>query len=430
MSFQFRFLIQCLGYFDAVQCEEEWKSLITDRIRTTCEGHLNWVFRILESAGRWESSYSVGGVNVDLESKGSYTSRAVEGGFHFLKLYLYLSVWKEKWAFVLELLNLKLGPWLWYLIRTQYMANLWVEKEGLETFRPYNTTPGESDYVSRMYPRYYLSDSVLLWLSLVHVEKLIKLIEIEYAAQSHSQLKPDRTCALLKEVQQCFISFQSDLTLDDIQSNIISTFKISKNVLGAEMSPDETSRTEPSVTAWNGPQSTQFWSVDGSSASGHQRAVLESLAQDRTISLRKRHIIALQRTVNKYVFEIQAADCEIIEASILGIFENADSQVKAAWRQTIKLQDEDIATFEDPRRVALTLFALQFGYCLASSGSTSTKLHTAVRTRLVTALHDSGIFAWTFKPNAPGPFQACSATTYETTSLLLGGLFQECRDIM
>ena len=198
-----------------------------NRIRTACECHLVWAFLIATPTNTWESYYSVGGFNEEVESEPSSTSRAIEGAYQFLKLYLYLNTWKEKWRFILELLQLKLEGWLSYLKSTQHMANLWVEREDMETFKPRDTSPRDGDYISRMYPHYHLSDAALLWLALLQLEKMIQLIEAEFAGQSQSQSLAVES--MVKDVRHCLVSYQKDLSLHKIRSNIIETFKVPKS---------------------------------------------------------------------------------------------------------------------------------------------------------------------------------------------------------
>ncbi len=111
-----------------------------------------------------------------------------------------------------------------------------------------------------------------------------------------------------------------------------------------------------------------------------------------------------------------------------GIFEDSEDQDKAPWRETLKMQkEEDAATFRDPRRIALTLFASS--YKDKSAESSIGKDEDALP-RLIAALYDSGFFARFIVEDAPKPMRDWSANTYETISLLVAGLFKECRDVM
>lgn len=92
------------------------------------------------------------------------------------------------------------------------------------------------------------------------------------------------------------------------------------------------------------------------------------------------------------MLQIKGHDSSTIEASILGIFEGSQDLGAAAWRETLKIQNEkDISNSADLRLIALILFASRFKYNLASSHVE--KIEDVLRDRLRNALNDSGFFA-------------------------------------
>ena len=414
-------------YLGAVRYNEDSKLLFANRIRATCEAHLVWVFEIADSNETWGSIHSIGGAKADQADQTSTSSRAIQGAFEFLKMYLYLSTWKEEWKFVLELLHLKIDQWLSYLKSTQHMSNLWVEKEDVETFRPHNTTSRDGDDITKAYPRYELSDFALLWLALLQIEKMIELIEDELHAKS--QKRSDSTDSMIKEVRQCFASYQDVLSLEKVRANVIKTFKISSQTASGQFAIGEKSSVSTVANYLNDPQSRFPHHYSGPTESKTQ---YKSTFQAGTASEQHQQFITVRRTIHQDFLDVQAADFATIEASVLGIFKGSEDQAEAeaetAWRETLILQSQDITSFEDPRRLALTMFASHFKPSLTRS--VGRKDEAVLRTRLATALYDSGIFASSVVRDTPRPIRDWSAVTFETASLLLAGLFKECREIL
>ena len=102
---------------------------------------------------------------------------------------------------------------------------------------------------------------------------------------------------------------------------------------------------------------------------------------------RNGELIAFQRTVSDHVVEIQPTDVATIEASIHGFFDRPLDLVKEAWQETLRMQeDNEINSSEDPRQIALALFASRFNYNIARS--TEGQIHDVLSKRLVSALYD------------------------------------------
>lgn len=381
------------------------------------------MFKIANSTTTWGSFYSVEGKKLGMNTNSS-VSRTIEGGFQFLKLYLYLNTWEEKWVFVLELLHLRMDGWLSYLKSTQHMANLWVEKEDQETFRPHDTTPGDGEQISKMYPQYHLSDFALLWLALLHLEKLIKLIEYKFKGQREAPA--ESLVRMLERVQQSFAYYQDSLSLDKLRSNVMKTFQVSSSTFNTDFPIDgqDSLGSMPRAS-----QASVIRSTGSPSTPTEQSTTSRKFDQDGHVNESNQQVIIFQRTINQYVLDIQPTEFATIEAAILGMFEQSGEEVEAAWRETLKLQkDKEISTFDDPRRIALSLFALRFDYDLANSSGGRNE--HAMRRRLTAALYDSGMFARTIIGNTPEPMRGWSDANHETLSLMVGGLFQGCRDIM
>ena len=414
-----------------MQKNEDGRRCILERIHSVCEGHLIWVFRIADSTNTWSPYYTISGSNTAEEVKHSSIkptlAYSVEGAFHFLKLCLYLHMWSEKWLFVLDLMHLKLRDWLLYLERNQHMANLWVEDEDLESFKPYNTTSEDVGYIRRTYPHYHLSDAALIWLALLHVEKTIKTIEDRFRTQTPRNA--DSIESMLKDIRQYFDASQGNLSLQQIQSNILKTFKVPRERINAPFSAGESAGTHRTVANTGESDILAMQSSSPSVSSGFQATEARLLSQAEAARKRDQQIIVFQRTINQSMLEIEPSDCATIEASILGIFEGSQGHVDAAWRDTLNLQkDKEISTIEDPRQLALIIFACRFKYNLASSRVG--KIEDVAKDRLQHALYDSGIFAQKIMENAPEPMRDWTAFTYETMSLLIGALFKDCRDIL
>lgn len=413
-----------------MQKDENAKRHIQDRIDSVCEGHLVWVFQIADSTDTWSRYYAVSGSNTAEEfNSDSYPSLAysVEGAFQFLKLWLYLSTWNEKWQFVLELLHLKLRDWLLYLERNQHMANLWIEDEDLEFFKPYNSLSEDVSDIRRTYPRYHLSDAALIWLALLHIEKTIKLIEDTFHTQTPQNAGPIES--MVKDIRQYFDASQGTLSLQHIRSSILKTFKVSKGGLNASLSAGKRAGIGHTVTISGDSETLGMQSSSTSALPGSQATEARSSVQAEAAKKRDQQLIVFQRTINQSMLEIESHDFATIEASVHGIFEGSQDHVEAAWRETLKIQKEkDISTFEDPRQIALAMFASRFKCNLASARVE--EIEEVSRARLRDALYDSGLFAQKVVEDAPEPIRNWSAHTYETMSLMIGSLFKECRGIL
>ena len=357
----------------------------------------------------------------------SSTSRATQGGFQFLKLCTYYHTWEEEWEFVLEFLHLKLKEWLEYLESTMHMDNLWVEREDSQTFKLHDTSPGDGDYISKKYPHYTLSDSAVVWIALLQLEKLIGMIEER--ARPLTQPNADRRESMAKDVRQWYDSHQDNLNVHKVRKNILKTYQVSRD----EASPGSTSHAKasvgPTVVNPDDSQSTPFGALDSLSMPLGQRASVGNSIRAVPASGQAKPIIILQRKIDEYTLETESTDFAIIEAAIMGIFESSQGQVQSAWRATLNVQKyRDVETFEEPRHVSLTLFASRFKYDLARAYGG--KFEEISLRRLRAALYDSGFFAQKIEEDKPGMMRSWSAITYETISLLIGSLLEPCREVL
>ncbi|KAL8823915.1 MAG: hypothetical protein Q9191_005448 [Dirinaria sp. TL-2023a] len=395
--------LNCL-HIRSVQKDEDKRHQIQDRIHSVCESHLNWVFRIgdiLDSTKTWSPYYTVGVRETEGELKASPVKSSMacsaEGAFQFLKLCLYLSTWEEEWQFVLELLDSTLDGWLSYLKRNKHMGNLWVEDEDVGSFSPYDSISEDVSYVHRTYPHYRLSDAILVWLALLYIEKMIGFIEGKFDAEALQNVESIEW--KVKNVRDSFETYQDTLSLQKVRSSIIETFRIPKDGLFSSTS----------------------------ALPGSQGPEAQSLIGDQTAKKPDQQIIAFQRTVNLSILEIEPTDFPTIEASTLGFFEGSHDHVEFAWNESLRVQRErNISKFEDPRQIALTMFAARCNCGLASSAGTIEQRSIDMLQR---ALYDSGSFAQTLVEDAMEPISYLKAFTYETMSLLAGSSFKECREI-
>ena len=418
-------------YFRSMQKDEDANQHIHDRIRSVCEGHLVWAFQIADSTRTWVEWYLINGSRpakaLEPSSDNSSITYAVQGAFQFLKLCLYLRTWNEKWKFVLELLHLKLGDWLSYLGENQHMANLWIEAEDFESFKPYNSVSKDVGYIRRFYPHYRLSDAALIWLALLHVGKAIEMLESKVQIQTAQNA--GSTESQMKDIRQWFDTSQEVLSLQRIRSSILKTFKVPKRGANAPFSAGGKTGFGPTKINYGASEPDMMLDFSNSALPGFQATEALPFVRDEASKMRDQQVIVFHRTINDSTLEIEASDFAAIEASILGIFEGSQDHVGSAWRATLKLQEEkDISAVEDPRQIALTMFASRFRYSLASSRVG--KLEDMSRNRLRDALYDSGFFSESVVEDTPGPMRAWNGMTYETMSLLIGGLFKECREIL
>ena len=424
-SFQFRFLMQCQKYLDTACNGRDSVLELVNRIRAACKGHLIWAFKVAKYTETWRRYDGVGSAFTDTDSEDSFEksslSRCLQGAYNLLKLDLYFSTYGEQYELILELLDSKMDEWLSYVVHTRHMENLWVERETTEILEPPHNASRDGGSIEKSCPQYHLSDFTLLWMALYRLEMLLQSIENvmncrnDVRGGSHSRIK---------ELRKIFNSYQGRLSPQRVQSNIIDTFKISMEEfsgLTTLRNPPARSTGEVRATATNlGPAEELFEEQDN---------VVERPNLADAPRKKEHEIIVLQRTVREFVHEIQSTDLATIEASLWGIFEGSQENVRIAWSKTLKLQQrKEVSKLNDPRQIALILFALGFKYELATSSGI--KAENALQDRLAIALYDSGAFAETIVEDAPGPMRAGSAMTYETMSILVASLIKECRPVL
>ncbi|KAL8907813.1 MAG: hypothetical protein Q9171_005701 [Xanthocarpia ochracea] len=360
--FQFKFLTQIQKIIDNTKEEEGYGQEQIERIKATCRGHLVWCFKTAKFDDTWGMYYSVeGNVLDDKVPVGEpSTSYAVEGAYHFSKLWLYLNTWDTEWEFVLDLLGSRLDEWMTYLARTRYMDNLWVERDRSEELRPYNTIPPDSENTYRLFPQYHLSDFTFLWLVFRQLEHLIDLIGNTHNLGATDEKSPVKQKFI--EVRKAYADRQKIMGSQAIRSNIFRTFVIRPQVeSGTKSNSDEkatkvveadgykqvTVRTDMSPTSPI---------IEGSSFRGPQN------------SGTARNILVFRRTIKQYGFYIQPTDIATIEAAIAGLFEGPDEQYRSAWQESLRIQkDQHIPSLESPLQVALTLFAAKLKYILGDT---------------------------------------------------------------
>ncbi len=98
ISFQFKLLTQFQNHIIERHEKHAGQNDFSERIKATCQGHLLWASEIAQpAADTWSTFYSVGGESIGTAPAANDppTSRAVEGAFHFSKLWLYLSTWSQ-----------------------------------------------------------------------------------------------------------------------------------------------------------------------------------------------------------------------------------------------------------------------------------------------------------------------------------------------
>ncbi|KAG8525244.1 uncharacterized protein KY384_008888 [Bacidia gigantensis] len=384
------------------------------RIRAACEGQLKWAFQIAAPLDRWDDYQAVDGApeSNDGESRREVTSKSnpIDVSCQFLKLSLYFHSWRDKWPFVLKLLHLRMDNWLSYLVSSRHMNNLWVEREDVESWKVKDTTSHDSAYVYGKHPRYHLSDSALLWLALLQLEKLIGLIENEIQL-SNGQFE-ENTEIMIKDVRRDFNKHREALNLRRLRSDILKTHGISVGELGTS--------TVQEVLALTGAGAT------GVSASGTHRAndfseQTQSQSDPTTTGKaniqaakpdeRVQKVIALERGIKELTFEIKAYDNATIEAVVFGIFDGPQDKAGEAWLNTMKLQqNKDIETIDDPCHLALASWASNFNYAICKSNGSS--VTDAAYLRLSNALFDSGAFARDIKADRLEQTRAWSSSPY------------------
>ncbi|KAL8756856.1 MAG: hypothetical protein Q9184_004370 [Pyrenodesmia sp. 2 TL-2023] len=426
--FQFKFLTQCQMYINARQAETALYSKTSERIKHACQAHLVWVFNIAELSDTWAVYYPAGGnwIFPKVPAHERTESHALEGAFHFSKIWLYLKTWSQDWEFALDQLQLNLEGWLSYVRATQYMGNLWVERSNYDYLKPYDTINADNILVDQLNPQYQLSDFTTLWLALKQLEELIGLIE--KSCEMDGGHEDDPAKRKVKEVRRIFNDHQNALGTETIRSNILKTFTILErggstfhfNTHQKTVSPP---KENSSIRARAPIQlGTSDWSpnVEDSTAEG-VKAFQESHTSEPA-----RQVIAFARSVSEFIYTIHHTDIATIEAASAGFFNESKDQIRSAWQEALKMQLENhIAGYNDPRLIALTLHAARFKYTLSSTHAE--KIERVCRERLAVALYDSGSFAQTILENTPEPTRYWTAATYQTLSVLIGALFEECR---
>ncbi|KAL8724581.1 MAG: hypothetical protein Q9181_006764 [Wetmoreana brouardii] len=406
--FQFRFLTQCQKLIDEWQEDADARLEASERIKAACRGHLVWVFKIAKFSSTWERYSYMGDNPVETEkaSDEPTVSRPVEGAFQFSKLWFYLRAWDEEWHFVFDLLHLRLDEWLSYLRNTQHMSNLWVEREDRAILKPHDSISSNSGSSNKRFPRYHLCDFTALWLALKQLGVLIDLIERCFGFHG---MQDDSARSRLSEVRQTFEDYQKSFSIHDLRSNIIRTFMVPKQgeVTSRPIINEKvitiSKATSPGEPQANGP----LGASDASRLPNTTGTKLES-PDHLTASGANQAIIASQRTINEYNFEIQSEDITTIEAATAGFFEQPRDHVYSAWQETLKVhEDIYIPSFEDPRQIALTLFAAQVDCVLTGSSKHET--------------------AKTIVGDAAQPMRSWSAVSYETLFILMASIFEECR---
>ena len=405
-SMQFRFLIQCEIYLRSVHTQEDAKRHLQDRIKTICEGHLVWLFQSAASTPTWGYFYTIDGTKqTSLESTTAPLTKSTEGARQFLKLSFYFSAWDTEWLFILKLLHGSLKRWLLYLESSQHMANLWIENEDMQAFKPSSSTSDNVGEINLLYPRYRLSEATLLWLALLHIERMIHLIE-ERSMQM-AQL-PDDSQSMIKDIRQDFDIFKETFGLRSIRSKILSTFKVPKRELNAIYVADDKESVRYAIPT------------------KHES---ETQVQADVVVKRQQEVIAFQRSIKESLLSIEPRDLDALEASLLGFFEGSHDGVKAAWRESLSMQkDLEISDCDEATQLALIMFGAKFKYNLASSRNG--RIEDVSKSRLRYALYDSGFFAHTIVDDVPQSMSQWTTSTYPTSCLLLGSLSKACRDIL
>ncbi|KAL9000928.1 MAG: hypothetical protein Q9188_005567 [Gyalolechia gomerana] len=428
--FQYKFLIQCQTYINARQAENAAYRETSARIKHACRFHLVWIFKIAEVPlnDTWAVFYPVGGswVRSKAPADERTESRALQGAFHFSKLWLYLNTWSQDWEFTVEQLHCKLEGWLSYLRATQYMGNLWAERSSYGNLKPYDTISADLYILDQQNPEYYLSDFTMLWLALKRLEKLIDLIEGSCRLDRRPEDDPIKR--KVKEVRDIFDSYQSILGAERIRSNILKTFTVSERAelaFHTNIFQKINNPTKENASSIKVQSPIQVGSPDWSTCAEDSAA--EGVIAFREVHTSKpaRQVIVFARSVSEFCYKIQHADIATIEAASAGFFDVSKDHTGSAWQEALKMQLENhIADYRDPRLIALTLYAAKLKYILSSTHAE--KINQVCRDRLAVTLYDSGSFAPTILTNSPEPTRYWNAATYQTVSILIGGLFEEC----
>ncbi|KAL8671799.1 MAG: hypothetical protein Q9168_003722, partial [Polycauliona sp. 1 TL-2023] len=359
--FQFKLLTQFQQHIDKAQYQKEHQQELSNRIKTTCQGHLVWVFKVAKFNGTWATFYSVRD-SLDSHALGDRlsTTKVVEGAYNFSKLWLYLSTWETEWEFVLNLLHARLSDWLAYLVQNRHMDNLWVERQDVEELRPYDTISPDPAGTYNVFPQYHLSDFTMLWLAFQQLESLISSLSSN--TDLFARKEDDPIKQTFNQVQKAFEEFQALFGSRKTRTNILKTFLIPiQGEHGTQNTSDE--RAIVQVEANGSSTARTNASIDVSQT----EKGLDHFRSLRTTKIAQQ-ILAYRRTVSEYGWIMQSTDIATIEAARAGFFEDPDEHVVHAWQKSLKLQlDQSILSLESPEQVALTLFAAKFGYTLGNA---------------------------------------------------------------
>ena len=373
----------------------------------------------------WCTFYSVSGESLTPERdlpNNIKLSYSVEGAYNFLKLCFYFTTWKEDWKFVLELLHGRLSQWLNYLASTQHMSNLWTERIDIQSETPEHDNIANGRQILRAFPQYRLSDFALLWLCFLQLEQLVETIHELCASIDRSD---DRTKGMIQDVRKSLESVPKTISRQELQSNLLKTFKVSKETLFPRSASAEKntigSGTDIRNKAPNGVQaasSADYLNTVGQSMGGQQISLSGVDSQENSS-------VVFQRTIHNYNLEIQSSDMAVLEASIHGLFERSTGVVEASWHESLKLQQNvDPQKFKEPLYAALVLWAFRLKIYIARSSEDETQ--ETLHQMLSAALYDSGVFARLVTEEGPETMKSWTALTYEILSLYLGSRFDQC----
>ncbi|KAL8650022.1 MAG: hypothetical protein Q9210_004072 [Variospora velana] len=421
--FQFKFLVQCQEYIKQQQPKNASQLEISRRIETICRGHLVWVFEMAKFTHTWAMYSPVGGepTSPATSADGPSETFMLQGAFNFAKLWLYLRTWSHEWEFALKQLHSKLDAWLLYLRNSQHMGNLWVERHKSVDLQPYDTIASDSVRISKMIPEYRLSDFAMLWLVMKALKRLIDLIGIK--GEMSGRLEEDPVRYQFNQVRRTLEDYQDTLGHDVIRSNILKTF-IPKSDLSSEYRPGRKAVKDPKGNTLNTTLPlAQAGASKGAPPLDDPVTETANTLPDAQVGEPHRQALILIRAVDELVFTVQPGDLAVLEATSAAFFTGLDAQIWTAWQETVSPPHEQyVRGLQDPRQIALTLLAAKCGYI--SVGSSEEAIEQVCCDRLAIALDDAGQITDSIAENDPVNW---SVANYEPMSVLLGGLFEECR---
>ena len=396
-----------------------------DRIEAVLTGHLNWVFTMVKLEGTWMNQYPIDG-DPDYEKNNfrgnTAKPRPLAGAYHFLKLYDFCCVFTAKQPAILPSVIRELHRWLTYLSVTKHKSNLWVADDTLETFWLRDLKSGDNRDLRVLFPVYDLASSVTLWLTLVRMEKLIRITEARLEGHGDSEDPLIDPC----DLRTFWGTYREKLKSITIPGGITRTFLFSQEQLGSASTNEQDDgrmdlKTKNELTS--SPIKATF------SKPLFQEGRKNSIdVQSEKIDSRLQYF-AFRRSAKSLQPYIGPDDGFVLEAACNKLFEALPGDALAAWNETLKLQqDIDPSTFEDPRSYALALLARRHGIELTSRES----LHGVgdYCSKLEGSLYDFGAFAQALSAGGtPEQMTSWSALTFQTMSYVMSGLFEECRDI-